>query len=481
MARDKISELLRRIRTVQIASFLAQCLVLIVAGYFLSKSILQLESQYLWQTPVFVWITGATVVLLLLTKSLAWLISRNTRANAQELDRVYSLKERVTTYIELQETQHPFLDPLVRETSSRLQNVSAWKASRAFSVLALPVVILLFLISSSILIPYLPVPEKTIVKKEEQKGIAAKGKEMEEFIKKLEQKKLAPELKKLTSELKQLALDLQKPKTDKAEALKKINALEEKLKKLSSADQQKLAQNLKNALQDAARPDSGGNTMTAEEKAQMQQIAKDFEGALEGKEAAKGIEQQFQTEQFNSKDLKNLKEALKKYQEQKAQAEKMQAELQNTLDNARKSTSSGKGKFTADSKLKDRDVEKGKGGVEDGPGTTNQDSGPSSFDTKKKGTGEYMEDKTKAEYERQYEGQRENAGKDPLYLQSQWDENGNPQYTRVRNFGADKDSAVRGSANAASGQNQEESAVRKERVPPSHEQIVKEYFEAIEE
>ncbi len=55
--------------------------------------------------------------------------------------------------------------------------------------------------------------------------------------------------------------------------------------------------------------------------------------------------------------------------------------------------------MTTDSRIKDRDIEKGGGGVDDGPGTTNKDVGPQHFSTKKQGGGEYAEDKTKAEYE----------------------------------------------------------------------------------
>jgi hypothetical protein len=120
--------------------------------------------------------------------------------------------------------------------------------------------------------------------------------------------------------------------------------------------------------------------------------------------------------------------------------------------------------------------------VEDGPGTTNQDTGPSHFDTKKKGTGEYVEDRTRAEHDPLYEGERdEKAGKEPLLLPGQWDENGNPEYTRVRNFGLNKDASGQNRGNAPAPQNPDEAAVRKERIPASHQKIVKEYFEVVEE
>jgi hypothetical protein len=173
---------------------------------------------------------------------------------------------------------------------------------------------------------------------------------------------------------------------------------------------------------------------------------------------------------------------MKEYQQQKERATQMRSELQKGLEATRQGARAGKEGFTTDSRLKDREVEKGKGGVEDGAGTTNKDSGPSHFDTTKKRQGEYMEDRTKAEYEQTYDGQREkDLGKDPLYLQNQWNDSGNPGYTRVRNFGLNKDPQLNGNAQPNAAQNKDESVIRKERVPPAYQKIVRDYFEKIEE
>ncbi len=482
MEQNKISRLLRKIRRFQVISLLGHCLILAGCSYLIWKLAGQIERQYLWSSPLIVFISTGTVLLFLLSRSLAWIVSHNRRTIAAAVDRLYDLKDRLSTYTELEKNGHPFLNALTRETSSKLANISVFRALELKSILLPSVALFLFLISAMLVLPYLPIPDSILAKQLEQKRIDAKGKELAEFVRELEKKPIPAELKKLTQEFKKLAQELQKPSVDKAEALKRLNALEEKQKYFFSANQQKLADDLKKAWQEAAQADPDRGGLTADQKAAMEQLAKDFQGALEGQEPSEGMQtEKLNTEKLDGKDLKSLKEALKKYQEQKSHAEQMRAELQKALDSTRKTTSSGKGTFTADSHLKDRDLEKGKGGVEDGPGTTNQDSGPSHFDTSKKGTGEYVDDRTKSKYERMYEGQRENVGKDPVYLQSQWDENGNPQYTRVRNFGLNKDATGKNAPNQIVSQNQDESAVRKERVPPSHQKIVKEYFEAIEE
>ena len=484
MEQHKIFRLLRKIRTLQLISFAAQCVALFGTGYLAWRLAREVEQQYLWSSPVPLSIVAGAILLFLLSRSLAWMISRNHRGNAAEVDRMYGLKDRMSTYIELQDSDHPFLEALTRETATKIGSVSALRSSGAGSAILLPLALLIFFASALVTLPYLPVPEHIIVRKQEQKRIAEKGKELEELVRQLEkQLTQTPELKQLSNELKQLSQQLQKPEMDKADALKKLNELRDKQNQVHAATRQKLGQELRKSWDEAAKSERNKPALSADEKAAMEQLARDFEAALEGQEPSAGVEtRKLNQGQFSSRDLKQLKEALKKYRDQKSSAEKMRAEMQEAMDKARKSTSAGKNAYIADSRLKDRDVEKGKGGVEDGPGTTNQDSGPSHFDTGKKKNGEYIEDRTRADYERRYQGERNQAGKDPLFLQSQWDENGNPQYTRVRNFGLKKDGTnTNGAGEGVAKQNQDESAVRKERVPASHQQIVKRYFEAIEE
>ncbi len=483
MEQNKISRLLRNVRTLQRLSWFAQCLLFVACAYVIWRLANLIAEKYLWSSPFLIWISAGMLLLFLFSRSVAWFVSRNDTRNAAEIDRLYELKERLTTYVELRKSGHPFLQPLVQETTTKLDSVSVVRVAGMKPALLSPVLLLSFLLSIVLIVPYLPVPDAVVVKKQEQKRIATGAKQMEETVRRLEQKqKLNPETKKLFQEFKKIAQDLQKPQLDKAQALKKLNALEEKLKKNLSQNQEKLGKDLEKAWQEAAKPQANDGALTSQQKEELQQLAKDFQKALQGKEPSGGIDQKnLNTGNMSSKDLQALKDALKKHQEQKSKSEQMRADLQKALDHAQKGMATGKRPFTADSHIKDRDVEKGKGGVEDGPGTTNKDAGPSHFNTTKKGTGEYMEDRTKAGYDRIYEGERENVGKDPLYLESQWDENGNPQYTRVRNFGLDKDSTLENGAPQPSGQNQDESAIRKERVPPAYQKIVKRYFDVIEQ
>jgi hypothetical protein len=481
MEQNRLSRLLRKVRTVQSFALALQLVVLLLSAVLFRKITIGIHEQYLWTTPVFVWIVAGSVWLFLFIRSLAWFTSHTQKVNAFELDRLYGLKERLTTFVEFQESRHPFLEPLIRETSTKLSDVSVFRASRITGAMLPYLAMFLLLLTGLWFLPYLPVPESVLARKAEQQQIAEKGKELENLIRNLEKKRgLTPEVKKLSQELKQIAKDLQKPAIEKAEVFKKLNQMEEKQRKLDSAIQQKLTEDLKKSLQEATQPDGKEKELTAMEKQDLQDLAKDFQGAMEGKEPTGGMEKNWKSEQFSSQDLKNLKKALKEFQEQKTQTEQMRAELQKSLDGARKTAGSGKRAHTTDSRLSDREVEQGKGGVEDGPGTTNQDAGPSHFDTTKKEKQEYVEDRTKAGYEQKYDGQREDVGSDPLYLQSEWNKEGDPQYTRVRNFGLDKNVDTTGQATQPGAQNQNESAVRKERIPSSHKDIVKKYFEIIE-
>ena len=98
----------------------------------------------------------------------------------------------------------------------------------------------------------------------------------------------------------------------------------------------------------------------------------------------------------------------------------MLAKMQKALQNTQKGVASGEPNVTFDSEAKDRDLEKSDGGVEDGPGTTNQDIGPHVFDTKKKKQGEYTEDRTKAGYKVYTKA----SGKKPGKIRYFWKING---------------------------------------------------------
>jgi hypothetical protein len=480
MEQNSISRLLRKVRTIQQLSLLAQCLMILAGADLGWRAAWLLTEHYSWHSPVPSLIPGGALVLWILARAIAKYRVTDDRANASIIDSLYGLKDRVSTYVELRKNGHPFLEPLIRESEAKMSHVSAWKASRFTSGMVGATVLLLFAASALMLIPYLPVPKAVIARKAERKAIAARAKELEETVHRLQQKPATPEMKKLQQEFKKVAQELQKPGIDRAQALKKLNTLEDQLRKLDAQNQQKLAKGLQDAWNEAKHGEAKDSSPDSE-KAEIDQLAKAFDRAMEGKESAGGHrEENLRMEQFSAKDIQSMKEALKKFEEQKAQADQMQSQLEEALKKAQQGSSGApkKSLFMTDSRLTDREVETGKGGVEDGPGTTNKDTGPSHFDTRKKDAkSESIEDRTRAEYEQIYSGQRENAGKDPVYLQNQWNENGDPGYTRVRNFGLNKDPLLNGTADGTVKRNDQESAVRKERVPPSYQEIVRKYFE----
>jgi hypothetical protein len=155
------------------------------------------------------------------------------------------------------------------------------------------------------------------------------------------------------------------------------------------------------------------------------------------------------------------------------------AELQESLEKAQKGMTGGKHKVIYNSQVKDRDIEKSKGGVEDGAGTTNKDMGPQHFDTKKQGPSNYAEDRTKAKYEQIYSGQREKVGKDPMFLGSKWDAE-KSRYVRVRTFGESNEPQILGGDGTTAQQSEAESIVGKEKIPASYRDIILRYFESIE-
>jgi hypothetical protein len=199
----------------------------------------------------------------------------------------------------------------------------------------------------------------------------------------------------------------------------------------------------------------------------------------EGLEGGEELQQQLENGKLSRQDIEKMKKALQQYQEGKKSRHQQMAELQESIEAARKGMTGGKPKVTYNSKIKDRDIEKSKGGVNDGPGTTNKDIGPSHFDTKKEGPSKYAEDRTKDNYEQLYSGQREKVGKDPMFLGSKWDAE-KSRYVRVRTFGQTNEPQILGGNSGTAQQNEAESIVGKEKIPASYRDIILRYFESIE-
>ncbi|HSP07454.1 MAG TPA: hypothetical protein VLR94_09770, partial [Acidobacteriota bacterium] len=331
------------------------------------------------------------------------------------------------------------------------------------------------------LLPYLPVPPSLAGRVEQHRQLAQEAKKLRTDIRKIEQEaQKRPELKPLAAELSQLAKDLQKPSMDPAEALKELNAAQDRLKDIQSRSEKLQKDALAHELDRLAKEGKLPGQMTESEKKQIQQMARELEQAMSdqnlegGKEARSALE----GGRLSKEQMEQMKKSFDKFKDEQAETEKRMAELQKSMDNAKKSASAGKNRVIFNSKIDDRKVETGRSSVEDGPGTTNKDVGPSKFDTHKQGKGQYMEDRTKAEYEQLYKGQREKAGSDPLFLNSQWDAE-NARFTRIRTFGVSSDTGTTGSSIESVAQSDEESVIRKEKIPASYRNLVKKYFESI--
>jgi len=457
---------------------LLQCVTPLAAGWTIWKLSIQIEEKYLFHQPVAIPLVVVGAILLLLSRSVVLYLLENKHRMARRLDRTYLLQDRLTTYVELRDSAHPFLAPLAGETENRITGIPAWRAAQMQRGLAPPIVFLLLTLFAIAVLPYLPVPQTVIAVKQQRKQIQQQAKVLVQEIAKLEKENIKqPELKKLLEQSRKTAKELEKPDTDPVEALKRLNALQEKSKSTNQELQKSLTEKLKRDLSETAIGKQAKDLADAE---RILEMAREFQQGLEKDFHGKEIEGSGKQGQLSQKEINQMKQALKKYDAEKAQSEKTLAQLQRSLENAKDKIGSQKEAYVTDSRLRERDLERGKAGVNDGPGTTNLDVGPQSFDTSKKTPGTSMEDRTKAEYEKSYKGEREKAASDPLYLNSRWNDAGNPGYTRIRTFGLESSKESRNISSQPVSQDSDETQIQKEKVPASYRKIVKQYFESIE-
>ncbi len=476
MQSQKVERLLSSVRKWRSAAIALQFAIAIAGGWTAWKLSIQIEGKYLFHHPVAIFLVLAAVILFLACRAV-FDLHEDRPGMAHRLDDTYHLQDRLTTYVELRNSAHPFLAALAGETETRIAEISTWRAAQLQRGVAAPAMFLLFALLGFSLLPYLPVPQKVIAQKEQQKQIRQQAKELSQQIAKLEKGNI-PELTKLFAESRKTAKELQKPQTDPVEALKRLNALQEK----SEAAKQNLGKSLAEKLKkDLSGTPLGTDATDAADAERIVEMAKEFQKSV-GKDfqGGKEVDGSGKQQQLSQKELDQMKKALQKYDAEKAQSEKTLAELQRSLENAKDKIASGKKAYVTDSRINKRDLERGKSGVEDGPGTTNLDVGPQSFDTKKKQPGDSMEDRTNAEYEQSYKGQREKAGSDPIYLDNRWNDTGNPGYTKIRSFGLDSGKESNNITLEAASQDAGESQMEKERVPASYRKIVNQYFESIE-
>jgi hypothetical protein len=325
-----------------------------------------------------------------------------------------------------------------------------------------------------------PVPGELAARAEQHRQIKKQAKQLVKDVEQIKKSGNTPlEIKKLAEEFKKTAERMNKPDMDPAQALQKMNQMDKKLSDLKSALEKERKQNFAKELNQSkgsdSKMDSGKQDSASKEEARALQEALEKEGLSGGEE----LEEKIQSGKLSREELKKMQKALHDYKADKQTRDQKLAEMQQSLENARKGMTSGKKSVTYNSKLKDQNPGQQKGGVDDGPGTTNKDMGPQHFDTKKKEAGKYVEDRTKAEYEQLYSGQRENVGKDPLFLGSKWDAE-KSRYIRVRTFGEENEPEVVLDQTEMAKQSEAESVINKEKIPAAYRDLIRRYFNSVE-
>ena len=455
---------------------------LLAAGSFLfSRIALSLAERYGLDVRWILLPLIGPVVLVLAARAILNFRS-NTRARlARELDDSYLLKDRLSTYVQLKNSEHPFLEPIIHETEAHIQGLSVLRCASFLDGTKAPLCFAILPALALVALPFLPASQSVADRIDQHHRIVQEAKKLQTEAKKLESNP-DPDLKKLAGELDQLAKELEKPTTPAAEALKKMNAMQDRLEDAQKQADKSKRDALTEELNKLAKEGKKSGDLSDDQKKQIQEAAKELEKMLADKDfqSGKEMQQALKDGKLSREQMEKMKKSIEDYKSRQEETEKRMAELQKSLESAKKSTSAGKHQVVYNSKLDDRKVETGKSGVDDGPGTTNKDVGPQKFDTHKQGKGEYAEDKTKAEYEQIYKGQREKAGSDPLFLNGQWDPE-NARYTKIRTFGLNSDTETSGGVQENVLQNDAESVIHKEKVPASYRNLVKKYFESIQQ
>jgi hypothetical protein len=477
---EKLDKLLSSIRNLRLLRFALQMLLLVISALLVFELNGRVSEKYLFYHPVLILVVIGGIILLFSVLSLRLLLRDNERTLASELDQDYKFKDRLNTYLELRDGQHPFLPALIHESEAHIPQVNFLRSARFQQGSAAPLMLTAIAAIALATLSYWPISATTAARAEQHWQIKQASQKFTKELEKIQSSSDAPEIKKLTQDFLKAAERMNKPDIDPAKAIQKMNEMNQRLKdlnqQLDKQDKKAFADNLKSIEDLNAKNQTGKN--------EDQQLEKDAAGLKEvlekeGLQGGKELQQKMENGKLSRQDLEKMKKALQQYQENKNSRDQKMAELQQSLDNAQKGMTAGKHKIIYNSQLKDRDVEKSKGGVSDGPGTTNKDVGPAHFDTKKDGKTEYAEDRTKAKYEQIYSGQRENVGKDPMFLGSKWDAE-KSRYVRVRTFGESNEPQILGGDANTARQNEAESIVGKEKIPASYRDIILRYFESIE-
>lgn len=474
-------QLLKAIRRMRILLLLGQWMLILLSGMLFWKAIQALEHKYLVSLalPGLILLTP-TILFFLVQSILVYRRGSSLTQISMRIDRQFDLKNRFSAYVEFRQKNHPFFAALANDLEAHLTEAGAVKATDFRSGMVGPIILVVTLILAITGIPFLPVPASVAQKKQEREQVAKAAEKFAQDIRSLSKGNLThPKMKTLLDSFEKSAKELQRPETDRTSALKNFNALQKKLENTRSdildSSEKEFSKKI-GKMSDTKPGNAGGPALDPRESARLAEDLADAlnEKDLNGQEFAEAI----RSGKLSRDDAEKLKKSMEQYKAERGESERRLAELQEKLENSRKEITSGKGEVTFDSTLKDRDLQKSKGGVEDGPGTTNLDMGPQHFDTKKEKTGKYVEDRTKAKYEELYKGQREEAGSDPLFVNSQWGEKS--KYTRVRSFGQESIVAPQGGSSVIEGQDEAESTISKENIPASYREMVKKYLDSIQ-
>jgi hypothetical protein len=480
MHSQKIDRHLIKVKRLRLLRLVLQISLLVVSALLLNKLSQLIAETYLIYHPVIVFLTAGILLAILTIFCVRIYFRETTSSIARELDSDHKLKDRLSTYIELRDSNHPFLPALISESETHLPVLSLPGSAHFQKGSTVPLVLTSILALGLATFPLWPVPPAVASRAAQHRQVK---KHTKQLIKDVEQIKKSPdtplEIKKLAEEFRKTADRIDKPDIDPAQALQKINAMQKQLKDLQKdldkERKQKFAKDLNSNK--SSNPKSNSQNRDSDLKAEVQELQEALE--KEGLQGGEELQQKLQSGNLTREDLKKMQKALENYRADKKTKDQKLAELQQSIENARKGMTSGKRSITYNSKINENDMNKKEAGVEDGPGTTNKDAGPHHFDTKKKGESRYAEDRTKDEYEQLYSGQRENVGKDPLFLGSKWDAE-KSRYVRVRSFGEESDPEIVLDQTQMVAQTEEESAIGKEKIPAAYRDLIRRYFNSIE-
>jgi hypothetical protein len=480
MRSETLDKLLNSIRRWRMMRFGLQILLLFISAFLIFELNRKVADKYLFYHPVLIFILSAGIILILAVLSLRLFLRDDEQSIADELDHDYKLKDRLNTYLELRDGSHPFLSALIHESEAHLPEVQSLRSARLKEGSTAPLLLTALLVIAVATFSYWPISANTAARAEQHRQIKTASQKFQKELQNIQKaSNVTPEIKKLSQDFLKAVEQINKQDADPAKTLQKMNEMNQQLKNLD----QQLAKQEKNAFAHNLKSmkDSDSKGQPGKNQDQLEKEAADLKEQLEkeGLQGGEELRQKMENGKLSQQDLDKMKKALKEYRENKNSREQQMAQLQESLQNAQKGMSGGKHKVVYNSEVKERDIDKSKGGVEDGPGTTNKDMGPSHFDTKKKGKSEYTEDRTKAKYEQIYSGQRENVGKDAMFLGSKWDAE-KSRYVRVRTFGESNEPQILGGDATTAKQSEAESIVGKEKIPASYRDIILRYFESIE-